>query len=94
MMQNYTNILAISIKYKSQSFMSDEILAVIVIVLMLILGTYQTTIAEKNKDIKNSSDSTTTTTTKTMTIPLPFNSHIAYQANNEKTYLRDSLLFP
>jgi len=72
--------------------MSDEVLAVIIIVLILILGTYQTTIAEK-KDIKNNSDSTTTTT-KTMTISLPFNSHIADQANDEKTYLHNGLPFP
>ena len=72
--------------------MSDEVLAVKIIVLILILGTYQTTIAEK-KDIKNNSDSTTTTT-KTMTISLPFNSHIANQAKDKNTYSSDNLPFP
>jgi len=71
--------------------MLNDILAVIIIVIILILGTYQTTIAEKNKDIRNISDSTT----KTMTIPLPFNSHIADQADDEITYSGHSNLpFP
>ena len=71
--------------------MSDEVLAVKIIVLILILGTYQTTIAEKNKDIRNISDSTT----KTMTISLPFNSHIADQADDEIIYSGHSNLpFP
>ena len=72
--------------------MSDEILAVTIIVFILIWRTYQTTIAEKNKDISNST--LDTTTTKTMTIPLPFNSHIADQAKDEKTYLHSSLPLP
>jgi hypothetical protein len=70
--------------------MANEISATMVIVLMLILGTYQTASAEKNGDIRyNYSDSTTT-------IPLPFNSHIADQLyHNEKIeYSKNILPFP
>jgi hypothetical protein len=69
--------------------MANEISVTMAIVLMLILGTYQTASEEKNGDIRYTySDSTT--------IPLPFNSHIADQLyHNEKIeYSKNILPFP
>jgi hypothetical protein len=76
----------------NQELMTNEIPVIIHIILIFGLGTYQTTIAEKDEDIKyNYSDSTT----KTTTIPLPFNSHIADRAKDEKkVYSNNDLPFP
>jgi|tagenome__1003787_1003787.scaffolds.fasta_scaffold14380436_1 hypothetical protein len=74
----------------NQEIMHNEIPVIITIILIFGLGTYHAVYAEKNGNTRyNSSDSTTT-----ITIPLPFNSHVADQANDEKIYSIYNLPFP